>query len=235
MTMTDTYAYAGGPGFMLALEARAAGLDEPDLNTAITAARAEYRAAGPDARRMWSDAAAHGWARMAADPVTGREWASDVRRLAILATAVEARPDQAARMILACTLGPDTPPLADMRRMLEDGRPVDFQRLLDDLLHGPEAPAPDDETLHERIRTAEHILDPIAANAPTDVDWAIMPIRAAFTLARGDTAGAMGMIADCRPHLGSSGLADAVEAQAAARMQTGDGTGMGMAMGGPRL
>lgn len=233
--MTESHAYAGGPGFMLALEARAAGLDEPDLNTAITTARDEYQDADADARRMWSDAAAYGWAKIAADPVTGREWASDVRRLAILATVVEARPDQTARMILTCTLAPDAPPLADMRRMLEDGRPVDFHRLLDDLLYGPEASAPDDETLHERIRTAEHILDPIAANAPTDVDWAIMPIRAAFTLAQGDATGALDMIAGCRPHLGSPGLADAIEAQAAARMQTGDGTGMGMAMDGPRL
>lgn len=233
--MTDEHAYAGGPGFMLALEARAAGLDEPDLNTAITAAREEYRAAGPDARRVWSDAAAYGWAKIAADPVTGREWASDVRRLAILATVIESRPAQAARMILTCTLGPDTPTLADMRHMLGDERPVDFDRLLDDLLHGPDALMPDDELLASRIVTAENILDPIAENAPTDVDYSIMPVKAAFRFARGDTAGAMGMIAECRPRLGSPGLADAVEAQAMARVQTDDGTGMGMTMSGPRL
>lgn len=233
--MTDTCTYAGGPGFMLALEARAGGLDEPDLNTAITAAREEYQAAAPDARRVWPDAAAYGWARLAADPVTGWEWASDVRRLAILATVIESRPAQAARMILTCTLAPDTPTLADMRHMLGDERPVDFDRLLDDLLHGPDALMPDDEMLAARIVTAENILDPIAENAPTDVDYSIMPVRAAFRFARGDTAGAMGMIAECRPHLGSPGLADAVEAQAMARVQTDDGSGMGMTMSGPRL
>ena len=58
--MTDN-AHTGGPGFMLALEARASGPDEPDLNAAIAAARDEYQDAVADARRMWADAAAYDW------------------------------------------------------------------------------------------------------------------------------------------------------------------------------
>ena len=233
-------AYAGGPGFMLALEARATGLDGPDLassidlNEAITAARDEYHAADPDVRRVWADAAAYDWAVLCSDPATDHEWASDVRRMAILATVIEAVPERAERMILTWALDPDTPSLDDMRGMLKDERPVDFDRLLDDLTHGDCAFMPDDEMLADGITTASSVLDPIAANAPDGVDYAIMSIKAAFTLARDDTAEARDMVACCRPYLDSTALADAVDAQAAAYPWTGD-DGMGMTMDGPRL
>ncbi|WP_026642202.1 hypothetical protein [Bifidobacterium tsurumiense] len=233
--MTDN-ARTGGPGFMLALEARATGPDEPDLNTAIAAARDEYRDGDADARRMWSDAAAHDWDMLCADPVTRGEWASDVRRLAILATVFEAVPERAERMILTWALDPDEPSRADMRGMLGDERPVDFDRLLDDLTDGACAYAPGDDLLADRIGTASNVLGPIAENAPDVVAYAITSLKAAFTLAQGDLAEAMDLIAFCRPHLDSTRLADAVEAQARARAQSGgDGMGMGMAMGGPTL
>lgn len=237
--MTDT-AHTGGPGFMLALEARATGPDGPDLassinlNEAITAARDEYRAADPDVRRMWADAAAYDWAVLCSDPATGHEWASDVRRMAVLATVIEAVPERAERMILTWALDPDTPSLDDMRGMLKDERPVDFDRLMDDLTHGDCAFMPDDEMLADGVTTASNVLDPIAANAPDGVDYAIMSVKAAFTLARGDTAGARDMIARCRPYLDSTALADAVDAQATIWPWVGD-DGMGMTMEGPLL
>lgn len=233
--MTDN-AHTGGPGFMLALEARATGPDEPDLNAAIAAARDEYQDADADARRMWADAAAYDWATLCDDPVTGHEWASDVGRLAVLATVFEAVPERAERMILTWALDPDEPSLDDMRGILRDGRPVDFDRLLDDLTHGPDAFMPDDDLLADRIGTASNILDPIAENAPDDVAYAIASVKAAFTLAQGDHAGAMDLIAFWRPHLDSTRLADAVEAQATAAGRAGcDGMGMDMTMGGPIL
>ena len=82
----------GAADFMLGLEARAASLEEPDLNTAISAACDAY---GTDmgrggeyarqAERMWCDAAAYDWLALCDDPRAVGGWADDTRRLAVVA------------------------------------------------------------------------------------------------------------------------------------------------------
>lgn len=207
----------GAADFMLGLEARAASLEEPDLNTAISAACDAY---GTDmgrggeyarqAERMWCDAAAYDWLALCDDPRAVGGWADDTRRLAVVAAVLEHRPAQAMTMILEATLNPDHPSLEDMRARLSDETPPDPGVTLERLLDDPYMFDPCDRMLDANVRAAMSVLGPIGANASTGTAYAVVALRSAMRLARGDTAVAADLASSCIGYGAGDGLAGTV-------------------------
>lgn len=216
--------------FMLRLEAAAQyPEEEPDLNTVITEARADYArmtssSAGAQMDAIWRDAAAYNWLTLTSDPFNATEWASDSRRLAIVSTMLEHHREPMDMMILGTTLLPDEKSLQWMRRTLadDDVDAAKFDRMLSMALDDEYAYAPGDHLLARDVRIAMNVLDPLEQNAPTDVAWHIYAIKSAFLLAQGDHAGAMDLALQAKGYDPSDMLAAAVTA----RLSGGDPAGM---------
>ena len=203
--------------FMLGLEARAASLEEPDLNAAISAACDAYgNAAGRggeyarQAEHMWFDSAAYDWLALCGDPRAVGGWADDTRRLAVVAAVLEHRPAHAMTMILEATLSPDRPSLADMRTRLSAPGPSDPGMTLARLLDDPYMFDPGDRMLASNVMSAANVLGPIGANASTETAYAVVALRSALRLARGDTAGAADLASYCIGYGAGDGLAGTV-------------------------
>ncbi|KFI90870.1 hypothetical protein BISA_2244 [Bifidobacterium saguini DSM 23967] len=178
-----------GTSFMVRAEASADDRDGPSLDTVVTAASNEYLNSGMDAdgfsdyvRSTWRDAAAYDWMRMMEEPRSPGEWSNDSARLAVLAVMMRFAPESTAMMIASDVLDPNAPLPLDRLRGLINTRDdlVDTDRLFDRLIDPSEPADP------KRIAMAMGILDPVEANAPTEVGYRIAGLKSMLLLAAGD-------------------------------------------------